>query len=166
MGKPGRKKDHRFPPTVEALRHGDYSSAGMAYRRIPIIDTMLERGQITEQQHISLGYYRDQASTCSASPRSCLDRSVRTGDRGPSMATLSATLETARIERALGPLRDIARAIAVQDISLSQWCISQYGGRERYGPSGNFIAIVPNFERRAMKLATDQIREAARRIVR
>ena len=82
------------------------------------------------------------------------------------MATLSATLETARIERALGPLRDIARAIAVQDISLSQWCISQYGGRERYGPSGNFIAIVPNFERRAMKLATDQIREAARRIVR
>lgn len=158
--------DGRITPTAEAMANGEFISAGMAFRRIPVIDTMLARKQITVSDHAALGYYRDQASTCDVSPKSCLDRSIRGSDHGPSVSVLSATLETARIERDLGQLRDIARAIAVDDMSLSQWCISQFGGRERYDGKGRFVAMVPNFERRAMAMAIQDLKMAAHRIVR
>ena len=55
--------DGRISPTPETMARAEFESAGMAYRRIAVIDTMLKRGQITERQHAALGYYRDTAST-------------------------------------------------------------------------------------------------------
>ena len=75
-------------------------------------------------------------------------------------------LETGRIERDLGQLVDIARAVAVDDKSLSQWCIDKHGGRERYDGNGRFVAIVPICEKRHMEIARLELRMAARRIVR
>lgn len=154
-------------PTREAETHGSYIRAGIAYRRVPMIDTMLSRGQITTAEHASLGYYRDQASIAERSPvRSCLNRDVISGDGGHiSIAVQSAILQVARIERDLGSLRDIARAVAVDDTSLSQWCIDQNGGRERYDGKGKFIALVPVRERENMRLAIMMIKMAAHRIV-
>lgn len=162
-----QKADKRIAPTDEASQHGSFASAGMAYKRVPVIDTMLERKQLTQAEYASLGYYRDQATMAEKSPvKSCLNREAGGFDRGPSVAVQSAILETARIERDLGSLRDIARAVAVDDISLSAWCISQTGGRERYNGDGEFIAIVPIAEKRVMELATLDIKMAARRIAR
>ena len=55
MGKAKRKtkpaRDTRIAPTPEAQAHGNYGSAGMAYRRIPMIDTLRDTGKLTDDQH-------------------------------------------------------------------------------------------------------------------
>jgi hypothetical protein len=173
MGK-GRNKRKRAPsveviaPTPEQLGGGEFHRGNHGhYRRVPVIDTMLKRDQITPQEHLMLSYYRDQASLAEKSEvKSCLDFSVKGGDMGPPAAITSALLETARIERDLGSLRQIARAVVVEDKSIAQWCIEQFGGRERYGKDGRFVAIVPVNESKAVQMATMELRMAARRIVR
>jgi hypothetical protein len=160
------KRDDRVGPTEAQCARSLYVSAGMAHRRVPMIDQMLKRDQITHKEHAALAHYRDQASLAESSPvKSCLDRSIRAGNgNGPSAAVISAMLETARIERALGSLLDIARAVAVEDKSLSQWLIDKHGGRERYDGQGRFIALVPVGERKRMEIARLELRMAARRI--
>lgn len=161
-------RDGMIRPTDEQMRDGQFVRAGAPVRRVPVIETMHRAGKLSEDDYRALGYYRDQASLADRSPtRSCLDEHIGGGQGcGPGAAVISAMIETARIERDLGSLRAIARAVAVDDVSLSQWCIAQYGGRERYDSKGKFVALVPNFEKRAMSAALLDIRMAARRIVR
>lgn len=160
------KIDDRMPPTVEQMAKGDFHSAGMAYKRVPVIDTMLERDQITPQEHQLLAYYRDQASLADASPlKSCIDFSVTGGDLGPSAAITSALLETARIERDMGQLWPLARAVAVDDVTIRQWCIDRHGSIEHYDTTGTtVISIAPICEKRMVKLSIMELRMAARRI--
>lgn len=170
MAKSNRKRkpksDDRMPPTPEQMARGEYHSAGMAYKRIPVIETMLTRGQLTDREFVVLDYYRQQASLADKSPlKSCIDFSVNGGDTAPSAAITSALLETARIERDMQSLWPLARAVAVDDVSLTEWCIRQYGGRERYGPKGNFIAMVPVREKSVVGQAMMELKMAARRIV-
>lgn len=157
----------RQAPTPEAEQHGAFTSAGMRYRRIPVIETMLERKQLSHEEYRRLAHYRDQASLAERSPvKSCLDQGQGGGgDITPTAAVTSAILTTARIERDLGSLADIARAVAVEDKSLSEWCVEKFGGRERYGPGGKFVAVVPIREKEHMKNAALEIRMAAHRIV-
>jgi hypothetical protein len=157
----------RIIPTSERAARQETQRMGMATRLVPVIDTMLKRDQITPQEHLLLSYYRSQALLADRSEvKSCLDFSVKGGDMGPPAAITSAILETARIERDLGSLRQLARAIAVEDKTLTQWCIDQYGCRERYDGNGKFIALVPVNEVKAMQMAKMELRMAARRIVR
>lgn len=157
----------REMPTEERLKGQETRREGMATRLVPVIDTMLKRDQITPQEHLLLSYYRSQALLADRSEvKSCLDFSVKGGDIGPPAAITSAILETARIERDLGSLRELARAVAVEDKSITQWCIEQFGGRERYDGNGKFIAIVPVGETKRVQMATMELRMAARRIVR
>lgn len=160
------KIDDRMPPTAEQMARGEFHSAGMAYKRVPVIDTMLSRGQLNDREHIALSYYRDQASLADRSPlKSCIDFSVSGGDNHPSAALASAMLETARIERDMGSVWPIARAVAVNDVSLTEWCIKHYGGRERYGAQGQCIAIVPVREKSVIGIALQELKLAAGRIV-
>lgn len=168
MGKRKKKPatDDRIAPTPEQMARGDYHSVGMAYKRVPVIETMLTRGQITDREFVLLDYYRQQASLADRSPlKSCIDFSVTGGDSHPSAALTSALLETARIERDMGSVWPIARAVAVDDVSLTEWCIRVHGGRERYGPKGNFIAVVPVSEKNVISMALLELKMAARRIV-
>lgn len=160
------KVDNRIAPTAEQMGRAEYHSAGMAYKRVPVIDTMLARDQITPQEYLLLSYYRDQASLADRSPlKSCIDFSVTGGDTAPSAALTSALLETARIERDMQSLWPLARAVAVDDVSLTEWCIRQHGGRERYDGKGKFIAVVPVGEKNVVGMALMELRMAARRIV-
>lgn len=167
----GRKKKKQsaqidpLRPTPEREARNPLISAGMAKRFVPAIDTLHERGFITRQEWEALAYYRDQAGLADRSPvKSCCDPSIGGGGGGPGVAILSAAMETGRIERALGPLRGIARAVAVDDKSLTQWCVEQYGGRERYDAKGRFVAVVPVRERKVIPMARMELRMAARRI--
>lgn len=171
MAKVKRKKqraaiDHDIPTAQSAGR--DIQRAGRGYRFRPIIDTMREADKLTDAEWLALAYYRDQATLAERSClRSCIDFSVSGGgDNRPSAAVASAMLETARIERDLGQLRDIARRVAVDDWSLSKWCIEQHGGRERLDSEGKCVAIVPFAEKRNMGIALIEIKMAAHRIVR
>lgn len=160
-----RPKVERATPTDAALRRFKYRRAGMAYRRIPYIEQLNEIGKLTEKEFAALSYYADQANLAERSPvKSNLDRSVG-GGNGPGAAITSAILETGRIERDLGQLLPLARAIAVDDRSLTDWCIEQHGGRERYDKKGRFVAIVPVNENKVMRLALLELKYAAGMIV-
>lgn len=163
-------------PTEAREAHNDFVSMGAAVRQVPVIETLLRTGKLTQAEFDVLNHYRDQASRAEDdwAQESTLAPSRVMGGGGGSfgskipvalMAT-PAMLETARIERDLGSLLPIARAIAVDDWSLSRWCIEQHGGRERYDDKGAFVAIVPVAEKRVMDIARLELRMAARRIVR
>ena len=162
-------RDTRVPPTAEQQSHGNYTSAGMAYRRIPMIDTLRDVGKLSDDDHRRLTHYRDQDASAEVSlTKSCLD--IREGGGGQggmtlSTAALSAHLEVGRIERELGSLRGIARSIAIDDWSLSRWCCDRYGSRERYDGKGKFVAIVPVREKESLAMALMELRMAARRIL-
>lgn len=173
MGKAKRKqhKQHKprqydEQPTAQAAGR-EIARAGLAYRFVPVIETMHRRGQINDKEYTALAYYAEQASIAEQSPvRSCLDFTVRGGgDIGRNTAVLSAQLETARIERDLGTLQPIARAIAVDGMTLTNWCIKRHGSRQRLDSAGKVVAIVPFAEARVMKIAAMELRMAARRIV-
>ena len=159
-----RRATERDDVTDERRQHNHFASVGMARRVIPVIDTLVSHGIITEREYRALAHYRDQASLADRSPvKSCIDDSPSAGDR-PGVAITSAIIETAKIERDLGELRSIARAVAVDDKSLTQWCIDKHGGRERINARGETVAIVPIGEKRHVAMARMELRMAARRI--
>lgn len=180
MAKARRKKKPEpiciIGPTDEQIASGVFRRATIAYRRVPMIDTLKDAGKLTDAEYSALAYYRDQAiqaedDAARSSPLAAeriMGGGGRSGGSTTPVTLLStpALLETARIERDLGSLLDIARAVAVDDMSLTQWCIAKHGGRERYDGKGKFIAMVPRCERNAMGIAHLELKHAARRIVR
>ena len=160
-------------PTAERAAMNDTRSDGMAVRITPVIDTLRDSGKLTAAQYDALNYYREQAHKAEddAALQSPLSpEKIMSGASGyPTTGTLpvsllratAAILETARIERDLGHLRELARAVAVDDITLTRWCIAKHGGRERYGPGGKFVAMVPMCERKVMDMALLELRFAA-----
>lgn len=163
-------------PTEAREAHNDFRSAGAAMRVVPVIEIMRAAGKLSQSEFDALDYYREQAhkaeddlaqSSTLAPDRIMGGAGSAWGGKIPAalMAT-PAILETARLERDLGSLLDIARAVAVDDRSLTQWCIAKHGGRERYGPGGKFVAMVPIAEKRVMDIARLELRMAARRICR
>lgn len=152
-------------PTAEREAHNDFRSVGMARKLIPVIDRLREDGRISASEYERLAYYRDQASLADHSPlRSCIDFTPSGGGHGPGVAITSAMIETGRMERDMGQLWHIARAVAVDDMSLPQWCIRQHGGRERLDGKGKLVAIVPVREKKVIQLALLELRMAAHRI--
>ncbi len=165
-------------PTAQREAHNDTHDAGAARRVTPVIDTLLEAGKLTQARYNALSHYRDQAhraedDMAQESPLSP-DRimgGVQSGSSGSKvpvgiLLATPAICEVAIIERDLGSLRGIARAIAVDDITLSKWCIACHGGRERYDAKGKLVAIVPNAEKRVTDQALLELRMAADRIAR
>jgi hypothetical protein len=74
-------------------------------------------------------------------------------------------IETGRLERDLGSLWELARKVAVDDMTIARWCIDKFGGRERYDAKGRFVAVVPIAEKRHKALARLELKMAARRIM-
>lgn len=168
MARAGRKRKKvkleldALRPTPEREGKNHFQSAGMARKLVPEIDRLHAKGWLTDAEHQALWHYRDQAGLADKSPvRSCINFEPR-GGYGPGVAILSASIETGRIERDMGELWRIARAVAVDDKSLTQWCVEQHGGRERTH-EGKVIAIVP--PDKTVAIARMHLRMAAHRIV-
>jgi len=166
-----KTKDAGDTPTVEQQGRATFKKQLQPdhkvspFRRVPIIDSLHRQDILSEREYTALAYYRDQASLAERSPvKSCIDATVG-GGNGPGVAIISAVIETGRLEREMGALCDIARAVAVDDISLAQWCIAKHGGRERYNGKGEFVAVVPINEKRHMETARVELKMAARRIM-
>ena len=116
-------------PTEAREAHNDFESAGIAVRAIPPIVAMHRRGILTQEEYDALAYYRDQALLAERSLiRDSCDFTIRGGTgNGPGVAILSAQLETGRMERDMGALVDLCRAICVDDKTIEQWCVDSYG---------------------------------------
>ncbi len=119
-------------PTPEQQAQGTFHRVGMAYRRIPVIDTMAQCKKLTPRQFNGLARYRDVAI---AEERSLIEDSVGKmmrgalggGDVGLASNMIRTAIEMQRLEAALGNLRDIARAVAVDDTTVSQWAATKGG---------------------------------------
>lgn len=185
MGKKSRKAKQRKVPsaTVRFLRptehreaHNDFEDAGAARRVTPVIDTLRRIGKLNQSEYDALAYYREQAhkaeddmaQSSPLAPARIMGGVVSGGGGGRiPVGVLLATpaiCETARIERDLGALLGLARAIAVDDFTLTRWCIKQSGGIEKFR-KGEFVAMEPR-DSKAVALATMELRMAAHRIVR
>lgn len=176
MAKPKKRKKPEavniVGPTDEQMARGEFRRANLAYKRTPIIDTLLDAGKLTFHQYAALAYYRNQAiqaeddyaRSSTLAPERVNGGGIQSSGGSIPYVWTAAIAETGRIERDLGSLLDIARAIAVDDKSLSQWCIDRHGGRERYNGKGEFVAIVPICERRHMDAALKELHFAAGRI--
>ena len=135
MAKAKRKKPEPIQiaqPTDEQQAHGEFRRVGMCYRRIPVIDTMAQCKKLTPRQFNGLARYRDVAI---AEERSLIEDSVGKmmrgalggGDVGLAPNMIRTAIEMQRLEAALGNLRDIARAVAVDDVSVTQWAATKGG---------------------------------------
>lgn len=155
-----------------SVMHVESATASEAYRRKPVIVSMFQQWLREERDHVPasqrqgindrqfdmLSYYRDQATLADRSPvRSCCDITPRSG-HGPGIAIQSAIRETWRMERDMGLLWRIARAVAVDDKTLTQWCIDEYGGRDH--PRDGIIpkcAGLVHYARLELRAAADRL---------
>tara|TARA_R100001086_G_scaffold180400_6_gene100197 strand:- start:2093 stop:2632 length:540 start_codon:yes stop_codon:yes gene_type:complete len=154
-------------PTAAREAHNDTEGAGIARRIVPPITTLHKQGKLCDRRYEALKYYRDQANLAEQSPNkdSC-DFSVRGGQgNGPGAAIMSAKIETGRMERDLGALRGIVQAVARDDLTLTRYCVREFGGRERLDGNGKFVAMVPVREKETMARALLELRMAADMIV-
>lgn len=131
--KPGKAKSRpemlAVRPTDEQMGKGEFRSVGMAYKRVAVIDLMLTDHKLTQRQYDGLARYRDVAIADDRSPiKDSLDQTPRCGGSGMPPSALRVAIELGRLERALGALRAVARAIAVDDMTLAQWAVHQHGG--------------------------------------
>ena len=178
MGKPRKAKrkpveySEDFAPTPEQRAKGEFvqggnlatsatERAGLAYRRKPVIDTLRDEHKLTQRQYDGLARYRTIAVDADRSTlRSCIDFSVRSNGEGLAHFGVRMNIELGRLERELGSLASIARAIAVDDETLSSWAVRNSGGREY--DRGGVIFIEPSAS--AFKIAWMDIRMAGLRL--
>lgn len=156
-------------PTAEQQDKGAFTTAGMAYRRIPVIVTLADTGKLTQRQFDGLARYRDVAiaderSLIRDSIGKMMDGMMGGGAGGPSLSTTRNAIELGYLERELGTLADIARAVAVEDVTLAQWAIRQGGSVAR--TKGLVPAVVTWFEprRKFAEIALMEIKMAGERL--
>lgn len=155
MGKTNKKtKPSRAfaRPTQEVAAKG-VQSAGFAVKRTPPIETLLKSEKITADQFRRLQRFRDTFHLAERSPiKSCLNDNPGGKGDGPSVAVVSARVQLGWWLRDMpGQCWEILEAVCGNDMSLSEYCVEKFGGRERYGPRGEFVAVVPINERYHMR---------------
>lgn len=132
-------------PTDEQFGRAGYERASLAYRRIAVIRTLHTTGKLSDRQYDGLSRYRDIGIKCERSDimDSCQRLLHIAGGMsdGPAPSTLRALTELGWLERELGSLSDIARAIAIDDVTVSEWAMRHGGSvmREREGPARKII---------------------------
>ncbi len=105
--------------------------AGLAYRRKPVIDVLRDEHKLTQRQHDGLARYRVVALAAERSElKSCIDFSVRGNGEDRRHFGLRMNIELGKLETDLRGLLHIARAVAVEDETLSGWAVRQCGGKE------------------------------------
>lgn len=141
---------------------------GKAYRRVPMIDTLHAQGLFSEDEYKALKHYRHHADIADRSPLkdsiANLMRISSGSGNGPTVTLLNAVRVQDDIERAVGSLVDILRAVVVDDMSLSQWCISRGHSSEkcRERKKGRVCAIEATES--ALRIAQLEIKIAAGRV--
>jgi hypothetical protein len=149
---------------------GGTIAIGKAYRRKPMIDILYAAGLFSEPEYKALRHYRHHADLADRSlvrDSLCFQRGGN--GMGPTVTMLNAIRLVADIEAAAGRLRDILRAVVVEDVSLSQWAMSQAGAVEkvyhRKDRKGKIVQVVElRAKEPALKSAHLEIKIAAQRV--
>jgi len=154
-------------PTDERETHNEFRYAGVARRTKPPIETLKENEHLSQEQYDVLKFYAEQAQLAEKSPgRDSCDFSVRSGSGEPSMAIVSARIQTAVMENRMAQFVSVGRAVACDEMTIAQYCIERFGGRERYDKKGRFVAMVPKREKEVTEDARRELRQAADNMLR
>lgn len=141
---------------------------GKAFRRKPMIDVLYGQGLFSSDEYKALKHYRHHADLADRSPlKDSLANLMRISSgsgNGPTVNTLNAIRVRDDIERAVGSLVDILRAVVVDDLSLSQWCIARGHSAEkcRERKRGRVCAIEAS--EGALRIAQLEMKIAAGRV--
>jgi hypothetical protein len=129
---------------------------GKAFRRVVMIDHLAKQGLFSDAEHKALKHYRHHADVADRSPlKDSLNKAPGGGTGCPSIDVLNAVRVTTDCEKAAGSLRDILRAVVVDDVSLSQWAM-------RAGTRQEGARIKPH--KKALQIAQLEIKMAAVRV--
>jgi hypothetical protein len=161
--KPKPKAPSQFDaPTPEQMARGTFAQGGhlatgtndrngLAYRRIPVIDTMAQTGKLSPRQHYGLARYRAAVIAVERSPqRDSLDKALNGRGTGLGLPRCATTFELYRMEYMLAHLKEIARAVAYDDHTVSQWAAIKGGATDSGAPKRTWL-----------QLGMDQIKRAA-----
>jgi hypothetical protein len=150
-----KKREKLVEPVVEQSRRFRYEPhnvtdkgqiVGRVYRRQPLFETMLARGEIGREEAQALRYYRERYELSHQSlVRSCLNPTIGGNSRdyfgGLSPLALRASQEVDYMEAAAGLFIAALRGLAIEDMSFNRIAIERYGsqqitvgGRERIIP--------------------------------
>jgi|GEM_PF-3361365 len=149
-------------PTPERAAMAGIEPAGRATQIKSVIGTLYKQKRLTGLEWAALRIYEDNATAADRSPiKSNLDRTISSGN-GPVIGyeTFEET-ETKRLEAAMGFASRTARAICIDNYTLTQWAINVFGGKEKL-VKGKTV-IVPIKERhvddvlKELKLAAGRI---------
>lgn len=179
MAKRKRKKPSTGPfirPTDERASHNVMEGAGAAIRIIPPIKTLFDAGKLTQAEYDALDHYRTQSHQAQDDARQSSTNDpakMMGGGGGVSGSKIPRRLlqwspameEVRHLDKKLGSLQEIANYIAVDDNTLTSWCIAKNGSRERY-KAGVVVQIVPRAEKRVMAEALQDLKQSAKRLAR
>lgn len=150
----GEKRAKLVQPVAEQARKFKYEPynitekgqiVGRVYRRQPLFETMLARGDIGREEAQALRYYRERYEISHQSlVRSCLNQTIGSGRDyfgGLSPLAMRAGQEVDYMEAAAGLFIAALRGLAIEDMSFNRIAIERYGskqitvgGRERIVP--------------------------------
>ena len=164
-----------LPPTPEQADKGEFARQLLAdhkvspYRRIPVIVTLAKSGKLSRRQFAALSYYRELAGACDRSPVKDSVGKMMAGmigggsGHGLPPAQMRRERELGWLERELGGLVHIARAVAVDDVTLSSWAMRSGSVERRRHVNGRDVVW---FEpvRIALKYAMSELRMAGERL--
>ena len=145
----------------------DFERAQLAYKRAIAITRLRQAGTLSQRQYDALARYRDIATAEDRSfTRDSLDKALHGGSNGQGLppACLRAAQELRWLEKELGSLQPIARAIAVDDLSISQWAMKQAGAIQMEKPGATTPIIWFEPPRTARRHATASIQMAGERL--
>lgn len=171
------EKIEAIEPTPEQLARDNYlfereTKAGQVarghYRKVRQLETLTDAGMFTDAQAKALSQYRAWADLCDRSlSRDSLDKFVpgtSIGD-GPSNALIDAKAKVALCEEAAGALKDVLRAVIVNDASPAAWAMEKHGSRDHCRTVGGLRICYPAAKDWAVKRVKDELRTAARWIL-
>lgn len=151
-------------PTEQREAANDFRSAGAAVKVIPPIETLYASGKISERQFKGLARYADIANAAERSAiKSNIDFTIYGTGEGLPHFGVRMNIELGRLERELSGhgLLAIARAVCVDERSVSQWAMERGGSVMREKP-GVGRRIIRWFEpkRKQLDLAMLEIKYA------
>ena len=122
----------RDTPTPERAAMAGTEPAGRATQIKSVIGTLYKQSRLTGLEWAALRYYEANAAAADRSPiKSNLDRTISSGN-GPVIGYETfEQAETDRLEAAMGFASRTARAICVDNYTLTQWAINVFGGKEK-----------------------------------
>ena len=159
-----KKRFRGVSPVEEQARRYNYALetvtergqvVGRVYRRQPLFETMLARGEISREEAQALRYYRERFELSHFSlVRSCLlQRYGGAVTGGSSPLALRAASEVDVMEAAAGLFLPAFRKVVIEDMSFNRIAMERYGSQEV--KRGNVTRIEPKSKQHTRRIKAE-----------